>query len=118
MAVTFFDSQGQMLGETFGGTVAGQRWRRRVRRRGGGSLPSAHLQARRAHLELPVTDAFVEWMFDAQHEKNELRDEVDVLAVLFEFLADVQRLLQASRHTTYRHDRRHECSQAGEKACK
>ena len=118
MAVTFFDSQGQMLGETFGGTVAGQRWRRRVYRRGGGSLPSAHLQARRAHLELPVTDAFVEWMFDAQHGKNELRVEVDVLAVILECLVEVAPLLQASRHAAYTHDRRHECSQAREKACK
>ena len=80
-------------------------------------MPSAHLQTRNAHLELLVADANAEWTIGAGPEKSELRVEVDVMAMTFECLAEVTRLLQASRHTTYTHNRRHECSQAREKAC-
>jgi len=118
VAVTFFDSQAQLLGQALGGTMAPDRQNNPLEQRGGGGVASAHLQARRAHLELLVADASVEWTLSAQHGKNELRVEVDVLAVILECLVEVAPLLQASRHAAYTHDRRHECSQAREKACK
>ena len=64
-------------------------------------MPSAHLQTRNAHLELLVADANAEWTIGAGPEKSELRVEVDVMAMTFECLAEVTRLLHASRHDVH-----------------
>ena len=80
-------------------------------------------QARTSRLETPTSNCMLLMPMPsgqlAQGLKKvyQLRVEIDVMAMLFECLAEVTRLLQASRHATYTHNRRHECSQAREKAC-